>query len=68
MVRKIASSLVGVYEFRHADAHLPSSKIEEAFKLIEIDRAAPFVYQGFQMLHHVVSSLFGIAEGLEKWK
>ncbi|MBF8999895.1 hypothetical protein [Vibrio nitrifigilis] len=68
LVRKITSSLVGVYELRHADAHLPSSKIEEAFKLIEIDRAAPFVYQGFQMLHHVVSSLFGIAEGLEKWK
>jgi hypothetical protein len=68
LVRKITSSLVGVYELRHADAHLPSRKIEEAFKLIEIDRAAPFVYQGFQMLHHVVSSLFGIAEGLEKWK
>lgn len=68
LVRKITSSLVGVYELRHADAHLPSSKIEEAFKLIEIDRAAPFVHQGFQMLHHVVSSLFGIAEGLEKWK
>lgn len=68
LVRKITSSLVGVYELRHADAHLPSSKIEEAFKLIEIDREAPFVYQGFQMLHHVVSSLFGIAEGLENWK
>jgi len=53
---------------RHADAHLPSSIIEEAFTLIEIDREAPYVYQGFQMLHHVVSSLFGIAEGLEKWK
>lgn len=68
LVRQITASLVGVYQLRHADAHLPSSEIEEAFKLIEIDRSAPFVFQGFQMLHRVVSSLFGIAECLEKWE
>lgn len=30
-IRKLTAPLVGVYELRHADAHLPSSKIEEAF-------------------------------------
>ncbi|WP_163574070.1 hypothetical protein [Halomonas faecis] len=66
-VRKITASLVGVYELRHADAHLPSSKIEDAFSLIEIDRDLPFIHQGFQMLHHVVSSVYGVAEGLRRW-
>lgn len=68
LVRKITSSLVGVYELRHADAHLPSRKVEDAFKLIEIDKSLPFVHQGFQMLHQVVLSIFSIAEALDKWK
>jgi len=66
-IRKMMASLVGVYELRHADAHLPSSKIEDAFKLIDLDRTKPFIHQGHQMLHQVVSSLYGIAEGLERW-
>jgi len=32
-VRKMTAPLVGVYELRHADAHLPSRKIEDAFSL-----------------------------------
>lgn len=67
LVRKTTSPLVGIYELRHADAHLPSSKIEEAFKLIEIDRSLPFVHRGHQMLHQVVSSIYGIAEVLDRW-
>jgi len=59
--------LVGVYKLRHADAHLPSSEIENAFKLIDLNREAPFVHQGHQMLLQVVSSLYGILETLKKW-
>lgn len=66
-VRKITSSIVGAYELRHADAHLPSSKIEEAYNLLDIDRSAPFVLQGFELLHSVVSSLYGIAECMKRW-
>ncbi|NDV28680.1 hypothetical protein [Desulfovibrio sp. JC010] len=66
LVRKITAPLVGVYELRHADAHLPSSKIEEAFSLIQIDRSSPYVQQGFQLLHQVVSSLFGVLELLQQ--
>ncbi len=67
IIRKMTASLVGVYELRHADAHLPSSKIETAFELINLDRSLPFVHQGHQMLHNVVSSIYGVAEGLRKW-
>lgn len=66
-VRKVIAPLVGVYELRHADAHLPSSKIEEAFSLIEIDRDLPFVIQGEQMLHSIVTSLFTIFEFFRRW-
>ena len=67
LIRKMTASLVGVYELRHADAHLPSSKIEDAFKLIDLDREAPFIHQGHQMLHQVVSSLYDVLEALKKW-
>lgn len=66
-IRKMTASLVGIYKLRHADAHLPSSKIEDAFKLIDIDRSLPFVHQGYQILHQVVSSLYEVAKGLEHW-
>lgn len=66
-IRKITAPLVGVYELRHADAHLPSSQIDEAFDLIKVDRSAPFVHQGHQLLHEVVNSLYGVIEGLKRW-
>lgn len=67
LVRKITAPLVGVYELRHADAHLPSSKIEDAFQLIDIDRSQPLVRQGYHMLYKCVTSIFGIAEALKRW-
>jgi hypothetical protein len=67
-VRETTAALVGIYELRHADAHLPSSKVEEAFQLINIDRSLPLVHQGHKMLFQVVSSLFGVAEALKYWR
>ncbi len=66
-IRRMMASLVGVYELRHADAHLPSSEIKEAFSLLDLDRSQPFVHQGYQMLHQVVSSIYGVAERLKRW-
>jgi hypothetical protein len=68
IVRKVIAPLVGVYELRHADAHLPSGELNDAFRLIEVDTSLPFVYQGYMMLHKVVSSLYGIAEALRRWE
>lgn len=66
-IRKILAPMVGVYELRHADAHLPSSKIKDAFDLINIDKTQPFVHQGLEMMGRLVSSIYGVAEGLERW-
>lgn len=65
--RKILSSFVGVYELRHGDAHLPSSEIENSFKLILIDRNKPSIIQGYQMIFACVDNLHLILSIIRKW-
>jgi hypothetical protein len=65
--RHITSPLVGVYELRHGDAHLPSSEIDEAFKLINIDTNLPTVIQGYQMLYECVNNLHIILSIIDNW-
>jgi hypothetical protein len=67
LIRKITAPLVGVYELRHADAHLPSSQLEEVFELIKVDRSTPFIYQGYNLLHEVVIGLYGVIDSLKRW-
>ena len=59
--------LVGIYELRHADAHLPSSDTESALGLVRVDQNAPFVLQGYQILHSCVASLYSIAKELDQF-
>jgi hypothetical protein len=66
--RQITSPLVGVYELRHGDAHLPSSDIEKAFNLINIDRNLPSVIQGYQMLFACVDKLHMILSIIGTWE
>lgn len=65
--RSMLSALVGAYELRHADAHLPSSEIDEALVLLNVDRSLPTIFQGYQLLHACVSSIYGMAEVLRRW-
>ncbi|MBO7825943.1 hypothetical protein [Burkholderia pseudomallei] len=60
--RSALTHLVGVYELRLGDAHLPSSKIEEAFALVGIDRQASPMQQASQMIEAAASSLLHICE------
>jgi hypothetical protein len=60
--RALLGPLVGIYELRHADAHLAGSDIDEAFVLARVDRTQPFVFQGYHLLNSCVSSLFAILE------
>lgn len=66
--RKILSPIVGIYQLRHGDAHLPSSDIDNSFILIGVDRNSPYIYQGFQMLYACVDHLHIILRLMEKWK
>jgi hypothetical protein len=62
--RHIMSALVGAYELRVGDAHLPSSDIEEAYRLARVDSTASGLQQGFRLLASVVSSLMIIDRSL----
>jgi len=63
--RSLLSPLVGIYELRHADAHLPSSELKESLGLVRVDDSMPFVFQGYMLLHACVSSLYGIAKVID---
>lgn len=64
--RAAVAPLVGVYELRLGDAHLPSSETEESFQLIPIDQAVHPIQQGFQLIGGVVTSLQNIAALIEE--
>ncbi|KAA0939476.1 hypothetical protein [Psychrobacter sp. ANT_H59] len=66
-VRKITAPLVGVYELRHADAHLPSSKISEAYDLVGIDSNQLHIFQALCLLKSVTTSLWTISDMVDKW-
>ena len=65
--RLITGGLVGAYELRHADAHLPGKNVQEAFDLLHINRSLPTVIQGYQLIHTCVSSLYLIIDVLRRW-
>jgi len=67
IARAIIGPLVGIYELRHADAHLPRSDHEEALCLVRVDRSSPYVLQGYQLLDACVKSIYSIIGIVNKW-
>jgi hypothetical protein len=65
--RAMLSPLVGIYELRHADAHLASREFSEALDLVGVDQSAPYVTQGYQLLYACVSSIYDICQVIEGW-
>src|SRR5688500_3034250 len=65
--RAMLSPLVGIYELRHADAHLASRKSSDAVSLLRVDQNAPYITRGYQLLHACVSSIYGICQVIEGW-
>ncbi|MFS8036348.1 hypothetical protein ACI7BZ_05150 [Xanthobacter sp. AM11] len=60
--RKILSQLVGIYELRLGDAHLPSNEIENAFELARIDRTRPTIFQGAYLIMAAAWTLHRVSE------
>ena len=66
--RAMLGPLRGVYKLRLEDAHLPSDDVAAAMRLIGVDDAAPFVEQGYQLIHSAVDAICQIGAMLEaKW-
>lgn len=60
--------LVGVYELRLGDAHLPSEKLQEAFRLAGVSQEEPPLLRGAHLIHNVTAALFRIARLIENKK
>ena len=63
--RDALTTLVGIYELRGADAHLPSTELDEAFRLAGVDKSAAPLEQGLQLLLLTMQALFGLHEVLK---
>ena len=62
----LMSPLFGLYELRHADAHLlPEHDVEAALVKAGVDRGSPFVSQGFDLVHACVTVVCRIREVLD---
>lgn len=67
IARNILAPLVGIHELRLADAHLPPGGLDSSYKLAEVDQTAPYVTQGFQLLHACVSAIYNVCRVLKDW-
>jgi len=56
----LMTPLFGIYELRLADAHLPSSELEPSFAKVGLDRTAPGIFQGQQLIARVTSVLVAV--------
>lgn len=64
--RDALTPLVGIYELRLGDAHLPSSKIQEAFSLAGVDRTVHSLEQGTQLIEAAVRGMEAVSEILHR--
>ena len=64
--RAILGPLVGVYQLRMPDAHLPSGDLAQSMDLVGIDRGSPLVVQGYQLIHAAVEALHRIGTVIEE--
>ena len=59
---KLLTPLVGIYELRLGDAHLPSSTIDEALVMAKVDKTARPIQQGLQLLVALADALASIGD------
>ena len=64
--RHALTPLVGTYQLRLADAHLPGSELAEAMKLAGIDSSCPALHQGQTLIANCASAAMAIATLLER--
>ena len=67
LAKKMLSPLIGIYKLRQLDAHLANLKSNDVFHLVNVDPNAPYVIQGYQLLHACVVSICEICQIIENW-
>ncbi len=62
VARSAMTVLVGIYDLRLGDAHLPSEKLREAFGLAGVSQEETPLLRAAHLIHNVTAALFQIAE------
>ena len=65
--RRIMGPLFGIYEIRQADAHLAGKELDDSLNLVGVNQKEPYVFQGRQLLHACVTSIYRVYKILENW-
>jgi hypothetical protein len=60
----LLTPLVGIYELRLSDAHLPPSEIAQAFAMVGLDRSAGLIEQGKVMINRAATAFAAIRMAL----
>ena len=60
--RELTAPFVGIYELRHADAHLPSENLDDSYKLAEVDFTLPFPIIGKKLIKTIADRVLIIAD------
>jgi hypothetical protein len=55
--RSLLTTLVGIYELRLGDAHLPATEIAQAYAMAGVDRALGLIEQGKAMINNAAVAL-----------
>lgn len=58
--------LFGIYELRHADAHLPGSEVNKALQLAGINTDEPYMRQGLRLIEVCVEALESVSAAIGK--
>jgi hypothetical protein len=64
--KEIAKALVGIYELRHADAHLPSGDLRHALDLLGVEMQSNFIDQGKTIIRAAAMTIEKIAETIRR--
>ncbi|MHC4402261.1 MAG: hypothetical protein ACYTG0_21555 [Planctomycetota bacterium] len=62
--RDSVRELVGIYDLRHSDAHLPSSDVDDALSLVGLSPDLPPMKNGKKAIQNVAECFLRIAESL----
>jgi hypothetical protein len=57
---ELVGPLFGAYDLRLADAHMPKSELDDAYRVARVDPDASPIAQGFRLIASVVSTLMEI--------
>ncbi len=62
--RALLAPLAGIYDLRHADAHLPGSDYTDALRLVGLDLSKPWIVTGARTIEIAAAAVQSVADSI----